>query len=84
MQRLYLTRRNLQTLINKLDRCKRDGADASACTLVKVDRTHPKYPCSDVIFVQALEDEEYYTDGRIPGKVLDAPIGLQDDPENQA
>lgn len=60
MTTLYLTRRNLQTLLNKLDRNK-NGGD-SACTLVKRDLVHPKYPCSDVVSVIALEDEEYYTD----------------------
>ena len=74
MQQLYLTRRNLQTLLNKLDRCKRDGKDASACTLVKTDMEHTKYPCTDVIAVTAVEDEDYYTD-RKPGRVLDAPGG---------
>lgn len=73
MQKLYLSRRNLQTLLNKLDRNKRDG-EVSACTLVKFDITHPKYPCSDVISVTALEDEKYYT-GRRAGEVfpLDVP-----------
>jgi len=66
MKTVYLTRRNLTTLLSKLDRTK--AGDPSACTLVKRDTQHPKYPCSDVIAVVALEDAEYYTD-RIPGPV---------------
>jgi hypothetical protein len=64
MQKLYLTRRNLRTLIAKLDRNLKGGS--SACTIVKTDTVHPNYPCSDVIEVTALEDDEYYTD-REPG-----------------
>ena len=66
MQTVYLTRRNLLTLLSKLDR-KRAG-EQTKCTLIKMDTEHPKYPASDVISVTALEDEEYYTD-RLPGQV---------------
>lgn len=70
MQRLYLTRRNLQTLLNKLDRNKLQPGSSEAC-LAKTDTVHPKYPCSDAIYVYALEDAEYYGD-RLPGEVLPA------------
>lgn len=70
MARVYLSRRNLQTLLNKLDRNKRGGN--SLCTLVKDDTTHKRYPCSEVVVVTAVEDEEYYDD-RQPGRCLDAP-----------
>lgn len=57
---VYLSRRNLLTLLSKLDR-RRHGED-TACTLIKYDDTHPKYPQSaPVIVVVAVEDEEYYT-----------------------
>lgn len=72
MQQLYLTRRNLLTLLAKLDR---DGrGDTSARTIVKQDTVHPVYPCSDVIYVTAVEDFDYYTD-RKPGAMYpgDAP-----------
>jgi hypothetical protein len=64
------------TLLNKLDRNKTDGSGASECTIVKTDTVHSKYPCTDVIVVMALEDEEYYTD-REPGKMhpKDEPEG---------
>jgi len=73
MAQVYLSRRNLLTLLNKLDRSKR--GDPSACTIVKQDTVHPKYPCTHVTYVTALEDEEYYTD-REPGGVLpkDEPV----------
>ena len=67
MQRVYLTRRNLLTLLAKLDRVKHGGA--SELTIIKQDTIHPKYPCSDVIAVTAVEDAEYYTDRR-PGRML--------------
>ena len=70
MQRVYLSRRNLLTLLRKLDRNMRAGDAVSECTLVKQDTVHPKYPCSDVIYVTAVEDDEYYTTGlRAAGEV---------------
>jgi hypothetical protein len=68
MQQVYLTRRNLLTLLNKLDRTAK--GDPSACTIVKFDRVHPKYPCTDVISVTAVEDADYYID-REPGRMLE-------------
>ena len=69
MQQVYLTRRNLQTLLNKLDR-----GSGSAHTIIKKDTKHSKYPCSDIISVTAVEDKDYYTN-REPGYVhpLDLP-----------
>lgn len=66
MQQVYLTRRNLLTLLSKLDRVK--NGEISACTLVKQDTVHPVYPCSDVISVTAVEDADYYTN-REPGEL---------------
>lgn len=66
MEQVYLTRRNLLTLLSKLDR-KLKGEETS-CTIVKKDRVHPTHPCSSVIQVTALEDHEYYID-RPPGLV---------------
>jgi hypothetical protein len=40
--KVYLSRRNVQTLLNKLDRVK--AGDSSACTLIKYDNQHAKYP----------------------------------------
>jgi len=66
MEQLYLSRRNLLTLLSKLDRVKR--GEGSMCTLVKQDLTHPKYPASVVVRLTAVEDEDYYTD-RLAGQV---------------
>lgn len=63
---VHLSRRNLLTLLSKLDRTKR--GDVSACTIIKRDTVHPKFPCSEVITVHAVEDEDYYTD-REPGRM---------------
>ena len=66
MKTLYLSRRNLQTLLNKLDRTA--AGDISACSIIKHDTAHPEYPCSDVTQVFAIEDIAYYTD-RMPGVI---------------
>ena len=60
MQQVYLTRRNLLTLLSKLDRVK--AGEASMCTILKQDTAHPKYPCSDDVHVTAVEDADYYID----------------------
>lgn len=61
METLYLSRRNLVTLINKLDRTK--VGDISNCTIIKRDNLHPKMPSSmESCAVIAVEDEDYYTE----------------------
>jgi hypothetical protein len=61
MEQIYLSRRNLQTLRNKLDRTK--AGDPSRCTIIKCDTAHPVYPQSmKEIAVTAVEDEDYYID----------------------
>lgn len=69
MQQVYLTRRNLLTLLKKLDRVKAGGA--SERTIIKTDVVHEVYPCSDTLRITALEDHEYYTD-REPGPMHEA------------
>ena len=73
MDVVYLSRRNLLTLLSKLDR-RAAGADTEA-TIIKRDTTHQKYPQTmDSIAIVAVEDDEYYTT-RNPGEVhpLDDP-----------
>lgn len=73
MEQIFLSRRNLLTLLSKLDR-KAQG-EATACTLVKSDNVHPTHAQSmPRIAVTAVEDAEYY--GRPPGRVLaaDEPV----------
>jgi hypothetical protein len=61
MEIVYLSRRNLLTLLSKLDR-KANGEETQ-CTLIKRDNVHPKYPQTmESISIVALEDEEYYTE----------------------
>jgi len=61
MEQVYLSRRNLLTLLNKLDR-KKAGGD-TRCTLQKHDNKHPTYPQTmEHISVTAVEDEDYYID----------------------
>lgn len=64
---LYLSRRNLLTLLEKLDHV-RDGG-FSECTIIKHDDDHPRFAQSvPTIIITAVEDEDYYTD-RDPGPV---------------
>lgn len=65
-ERVYLTRRNLLTLLSKLDRVA--AGEESSCAIVKMDTAHEKYPCTRRIAVIAVEDGDYYTDRR-PGDV---------------
>lgn len=61
MTQLYLTRRNLLSLLSKLDR-KTNGGETK-CTLIKNDTKHSKYPNSESnIIVTAVEDSDYYTE----------------------
>ena len=57
---IFLSRRNLLTLLSKLDR--HATGDSTERTLIKRDNTHPKYPQSmEFCIVTAVEDDEYYT-----------------------
>ena len=67
MNQVYLTRRNLLTLLNKLDRTAE--GDPSYCTLIKNDTVHPDFPVTTQTAVTAVEDEDYYTD-REPGDII--------------
>ena len=61
MEQIYLTRRNLLTLLSKLNRKK--SGESTERTLIKSDNRHPEFPQSmPHCMVTALEDEEYYTD----------------------
>lgn len=74
MKQIYLTRHNLLTLLNKLDRQK--AGDATYCTIQKNDTVHPRYPIDEPCLVTAVEDEDYYNE-REPGTMH--PL---DDPSN--
>lgn len=76
MPKVYLSRRNLLTLLSKLDR-KRAG-DETYCTIIKNDNVHPVYPQTmKSIEVTAVEDEDYYIDRRA------GPMHPLDDPQTQ-
>lgn len=60
MDQVFLSRRNLLTLLSKLDR-KAKG-EATYCAILKSDNKG-KYPQSMTsIFVIAIEDDDYYYD----------------------
>lgn len=71
MVHLYLTRRNLLTLLSKLDR-KAAGEDTE-CTLIKSDTAHSEFPCTEVFVVGAVEDADYYVN-RKPGVVNEKDV----------
>ena len=67
MNQVYLSRRNLLTLLSKLDRVK--AGEVSTCMIIKHDNLHPTMPCNPVpIMIIAVEDADYYID-RSPGIV---------------
>ena len=69
IHRVYLSRRNLQTLLNKLDRVKAGGE--SFCSIIKSDNQHSVYSQTLLdIQIVAIENEDYYTE-REPGEVLE-------------
>lgn len=70
---LFLTRRNLLTLLEKLDHVAEGGF--SACSIIKNDTRHPTFPITGAthVTVTAVEDDDYYD--RAPGDVLDNKTG---------
>lgn len=58
-EQIYLSRRNLLTLLSKLDR-QRDG-ETTACTVIKFrNEKDPFTQSMDSIAVTAVEDDVYY------------------------
>ena len=73
VEHVFLSRRNLLTLLSKLDR--KEAGEDTMCTIIKKDDAHEKYPQScPMIVVTAVEDAEYYNT-REAGEVhpLDEP-----------
>lgn len=65
MDKLYLSKRNITTLLNKLDSV-RDG-ETSACTIIKNDTAHPVYAQTvRRIAVMAIEAQDRYVNGVSP------------------
>jgi len=69
---LHLTRRNLETLLRKLDRAA--AGEDTARTLIKGDTEHKQFPITGAsrVIVTAHEDADYYTD-RAPGITREFP-----------
>jgi hypothetical protein len=62
---IYLSRRNLLTLLSKLDR--QEAGDETACAIIKYSNsTDPYCNTIDQVTVIAVADEEFYTT-RQPG-----------------
>lgn len=72
--RLYLTRRNLLGLLEKLDHVAEGGV--SACSIFKQDTVHSKYPITGAnsVMITAVEDNDYYDD-RPAGDMIDLNTG---------
>lgn len=63
--KVYLSRRNLLTLLSKLDRDAAGGA--TTCTLIKVKQSTPAYQQTmKQIAVIAVQDDEYYASQHRP------------------
>lgn len=74
--RVCLSRRNLLTLLSKLDR--RVAGQPTECTIIKNDNTHLGYrQTMKSIEVVAVEDEDYYRE-RPPGPVHDSDAPNQE------
>lgn len=71
---IYISRRNLLTLLSKLDR-QLEG-QLTHCRLDKPESTNPSYPHKEYTII-AVEDHDYYSN-REPGEVHPA-----DDPRNR-
>lgn len=75
MEKLYLSRRNITTLLQKLDSV-RDG-EVSACTIIKNEFAHPVYPQTlRRIAVVAIEGPDQYLPGVSPRLHLSRPALL--------
>ncbi|RJG03911.1 hypothetical protein [Noviherbaspirillum sedimenti] len=75
MDKLYLSKRNIATLLQKLDSV-RDG-EASACTIIKNDTAHPVYAQTlRRIAVMAIEAQDRYVNGVSPRLQLSRPTLL--------
>jgi hypothetical protein len=62
---LYLSRRNLLTLLSKLDRL--EAGDETACAIVKsANPSDPYCNTMDQVTVIAIPDDRFYTN-RLPG-----------------
>jgi hypothetical protein len=62
---IYLSRRNLLTLLSKLDRL--ENGDATACAIIKsANPADPYCNTIDQVVVTAVADEEFYAN-RQPG-----------------
>ena len=67
ISKVFLSRRNLLTLLSTLDR--QAAGDSTACTIIKHDNQHPLFPQTmERIEVTAVEDDAYYLD-RVAGAV---------------
>lgn len=72
---VYLSRRNLLTLLSKLDR--RANGEETACSIIKNDTQHAKYPQTiDHIQIIAVEDSEYYSD-REAGSIHPSDVPME-------
>jgi hypothetical protein len=64
---VYLTERNLRTLLSKLERKK--SGEFTACTIIKPASDNPKFEQGKTIVVAVLDEEFYGSEG------LDRPAG---------
>jgi hypothetical protein len=75
---LYLSERNLRTLLSKVERYKA-GEDTKCAIIKNANPLDPYCSTIDQVCVVAIPDEQYYT-GRDPGRMLkqDEPVFFRD------
>ena len=79
ISRVYLSRRNLLTLLSKLDRKK--AGEETFCCIKKFDTLNEEFPqTAEEVQVIAIEDDDYYRN-RLPGKVHPSDNPNPDQPE---
>ena len=74
MEQIYLSKRNLLTLLSKLERLEK--GEETKCAIIKYKNLQDPYCNSmDVVFVTAIPDEKFYTN-REPGFVHPSDLQL--------
>jgi len=75
MDQIYLSRRNLLTLLSKLDRNK--NGEETACAIIKPNNRPSFQNTMDMCKITAVDDDEYYKDFEA------GIVHPKDDPDNK-
>lgn len=68
-QKIYLSRRNLEALLSKLDR-DAEGEE-TMCSIIKMKQPSPAYQQTmEAVMVIAVQDEDYYSSQGRPAGIM--------------